>query len=91
MKIHNFNEFLNISYIDADIYDENFFNSSKGVEKMDVASMSTAMSQASIGQQVSISVAKMAMDTSKESGDALRQMMESSVNPNLGGNIDLKL
>lgn len=41
--------------------------------------------------QVAISVQKLAMDNVKENTDALRQMMERSVVPNVGGNIDIKV
>lgn len=65
---------------------------------MDIAAMSTMMSQAKVQQQASLSVMKMAMDTAGNNSQALNEMMNSnakamelSVNPHLGGNLDLKL
>jgi len=66
----------------------------KGDGPMDiesVASMSMAMSQASLSQQVSIAVTKKAMTASEESAQALVRMMELSVNPNLGSNINVSV
>lgn len=58
---------------------------------MDIAAMSTMLSQANLQQQVSISVMKMAMDAAKVQAVDLTQMlqestkaMELSVNPHLG-------
>ncbi|WP_338028330.1 YjfB family protein [Crassaminicella indica] len=53
--------------------------------------MSTIMSQEKVMQQASLSVMKMAMDTSKSQSVELTKMMEQSVNPHVGGNIDIKL
>ncbi|QZY57539.1 YjfB family protein [Crassaminicella profunda] len=65
---------------------------------MDVAAMSTMMSQSKVQQQASLSVMKMVMDTAKGNGQAMTEMMntsaktmELSVNPHVGGNLDLKL
>ncbi|QXM05183.1 YjfB family protein [Crassaminicella indica] len=58
---------------------------------MDIAAMSTIMSQEKVMQQASLSVMKMAMDTSKSQSVELTKMMEQSVNPHVGGNIDIKL
>ncbi|NMA66512.1 MAG: putative motility protein [Clostridiaceae bacterium] len=64
---------------------------------MDIAAASMVLSQAKVQQQVSLSVMKMTMDTSKEKADFLTQMlnqaklMEQSVNPHLGNRIDLKV
>lgn len=60
--------------------------------------MSTMLSQSSIQQQASLSVLKLSMDSAKVQAADLTQMlqqstktMELSVNPHLGGNIDIKL
>ncbi len=65
---------------------------------MDIAALSMNISQMKVAQQASISVLKMAMDTSKVQAVDLTQMleantkiMEQSINPNLGKNIDIKL
>lgn len=65
---------------------------------MDVAAMSTMLSQARVQQQASTSVMKMAMDSMKVQGADLTKMleintkiMEQAVNPHIGSNIDIKL
>ncbi|MCT4595197.1 MAG: YjfB family protein [Anaeromicrobium sp.] len=58
---------------------------------MDIGSLSMAMSQMNLSQQVSLSVAKIAMNTSETSSDNLVQMMEQSVNPSVGSNLDIRL
>lgn len=58
---------------------------------MDIAALSIALSQFKVAQSASISVAKMTMDTAKQSMDQQVKLMEQSVNPNLGANIDIKL
>lgn len=49
------------------------------------------LSQIKIAQEASVSVMKMAMDTAKSQSSDLTKMMEKSVNPSLGKNIDIKL
>ncbi len=65
---------------------------------MDIAALSMGLSQMKVAQEASISVMKIAMDSAK--GQAVdmtkmlevnTQMMEQSVNPNLGNNIDVSL
>lgn len=65
---------------------------------MDIAALSMNLSQIKVFQQASISVLKMAMDTAKVQAIDLTKMleantkiMEQSVAPNLGGNIDIRL
>ena len=65
---------------------------------MDIAALSMGLSQMKVAQQASVSVMKMAMDSMKgQSIDLTRmlevntKMMEQSVNPHVGGNIDIKL
>lgn len=57
---------------------------------MDISSVSMVMSQASLKQAASLSVLKMAKDQASVGGQALVKMMEQSVQPNLGGNIDIR-
>lgn len=57
---------------------------------MDVAAMSIGLQSASLQQQVNISVQKIAMDTIDQNFEALRKVMEASVSPHLGSNIDMK-
>lgn len=58
---------------------------------MDIAAMSTVMSQMKVQQEASMSVMKMAMDTAKQNTSDMVKTMEKSVNPHIGGNIDIKL
>ena len=65
---------------------------------MDIAALSIGLSQMKIAQQASISVMKMAMNTGQtQMNDLLKMMqvnakvMEQSVNPYVGSNIDIKL
>ncbi|SKC55815.1 YjfB family protein [Maledivibacter halophilus] len=65
---------------------------------MDIAAMSTMLSQGKIMQQANISVMKMAMGSAENSGQMLKdladtnaQMMEQSVNTHLGNSIDIKV
>ncbi|ACT00376.1 YjfB family protein [Paenibacillus glycanilyticus] len=58
---------------------------------MDIPAMSVALSQSKLMNDVGISVLKMAKDHSTEQSQQLIQMMAQSVQPHLGGNIDLKV
>ncbi len=63
----------------------------KGDDLIDIAALSISMNQASLNQQVGIALTKKVMDTSIENVQALTEMMELSVNPNLGKNIDISV
>lgn len=54
-------------------------------------SSSLPMGKAIFNAQVAVAVQKIAMDNFEQSSDQLRKMMESSLMPNLGGNIDFKV
>jgi hypothetical protein len=65
---------------------------------MDIAALSMGLSQMKVAQEASVSVLKMAMDSMKvQSVDLTKmlevntKMMEQSVNPYIGGNIDISL
>lgn len=58
---------------------------------MDITALSTGLSQANLMTQVSASVLKLSMDTVEQSMDNMIKMMETSVNPNLGGTIDISI
>lgn len=65
---------------------------------MDIAGLSMSLSQMKAAQQVSISVMKLSMDTAKNQGSEMVQMIQSntrmleqSVTPHLGASIDIKL
>ena len=58
---------------------------------MDIPALSMAMSQSQLLSQVSTQVMSMSMDQVEASGDEMAKMMEMSVNPSVGGNIDISL
>ena len=65
---------------------------------MDIAALSMSLCQVQVAQQASISVMKMAMDTVEVQAvdttqmlEANTRIMEQSINPKLGGNIDIRL
>lgn len=58
---------------------------------MDIAALSTSLSQMKVAQEASVSVLKMAMDTAKGQSLDLAKMLEQSVNPHIGGNIDISI
>ncbi len=58
---------------------------------MDVAALSTALSNVNLANQVSVQVLSMSLDTLEVVGDGMRKMMEMSVNPSVGGNIDISV
>lgn len=58
---------------------------------MDITALSSGLNQANLMSQVSASVLKLSMDTVEQSMDNMIKMMETSVNPNLGGTIDISI
>lgn len=65
---------------------------------MDIAALSMGLSQMKVAQEASISVMKMAMDAGQTQMNDMVQMvqqntkmMEQSVTPHLGSNLDIKL
>ena len=58
---------------------------------MDIASYAMMNSQLQISQGVSTQVLKKTMDLHEAQGIHLVQMMEQSVNPGLGQNIDIRI
>ncbi|UJF28472.1 YjfB family protein [Planococcus sp. 107-1] len=57
---------------------------------MDIAALSMALSQMNVRQEASISVMKKSMDQAEVSGESVVKMLEQSVQPHLGGSVDLK-
>jgi len=57
---------------------------------MDIAGLSTAMKQSSLSQAVNIRLLKMSTDQAAQVSQDLVKMIEQSVEPNLGGNIDIR-
>jgi translation initiation factor IF-3 len=58
---------------------------------MDIPALSIAMSMDKVNTQWGIAMMSNALDNAEEVGDDLTKMMESSVTPNLGQNIDIRL
>jgi len=63
---------------------------------MDIAAMSVALNQSKVQQQAGISVLKMAMGVEATKADSIASLangttkaMESTVQPNLGANLDI--
>lgn len=55
---------------------------------MDVAALSMNLNQIKVAQKVGVSVMKMSMDTMIKQSEEMTKMMEQSVNPHIGSNID---
>lgn len=58
---------------------------------MDIAGLSMALSTATVSNDVQTAVFSMNLDTMQEMGDEMAKMMEKSVTPHLGQNIDVRL
>lgn len=57
---------------------------------MDIAGLSTNLSTINVVNDVQVAVLRQSLDTLETSGDSLTKMMEASVNPELGQNIDIR-
>ncbi len=58
---------------------------------MDIASYSMANASVSVMSNVSVAMLDKTLDLQKTMGDNITKMMEQSVNPSLGGNIDIRV
>ena len=58
---------------------------------MDIAGLSTNLSTIDVVNDVQVAVLRQSLDTLETSGDSLTKMMEASVNPELGQNIDIRI
>lgn len=58
---------------------------------MDIAGLSVAKSQTQLMTDIGIAVLAKNLDTVEKAGDNMIKMMEQSVAPNLGQNIDIRL
>ena len=56
-----------------------------------MVSAASQANPATVQGQVSISVLKMSLDQVEETGASMIKMMEQSVNPGLGQNIDVRI
>lgn len=58
---------------------------------MDIAGLSTALSTVNVTNDVSVAMLSKSLDVLEENGEGMIKMMESSVTPNLGQNVDIRL
>lgn len=58
---------------------------------MDIAGLSTNLSTINVVNDVQVAVLRQSLDTLETSGNSLTKMMEASVNPELGQNIDIRI
>ncbi len=58
---------------------------------MDIASLSTALSMTSVNNDVGTIMLSKQLDTMETMGDSMIKLMEQSVNPHIGGNIDISI
>lgn len=58
---------------------------------MDIAALSSSMAMSDLGNEIATRVLAMSMDDVQNLGDGLQKMMEQSVNPGVGANIDVSL
>lgn len=58
---------------------------------MDIAALSTSLSGASLSQAAGIKVLAMAKGQAEQQGQSLVQMMNASLDPNLGKHLDIRV
>ncbi|MBQ3513201.1 MAG: YjfB family protein [Lachnospiraceae bacterium] len=58
---------------------------------MDIAALSMSMASADLQTQIGTAVMKLSMETVEQVSDGMKQMMELSVTPYIGGNIDISV
>ncbi|BBF43806.1 hypothetical protein lbkm_2494 [Lachnospiraceae bacterium KM106-2] len=58
---------------------------------MDIPALSMAMSQINTSNAIGVCMLKKSMDNMEISGANMTKILEQSVTPNLGGNVDIKL
>ncbi|OPA78510.1 putative motility protein [Paenibacillus selenitireducens] len=58
---------------------------------MNISTLSTVMKQNSLSQAVGIQLLKMSNDQATQQGQDLAKMMAQSVQPHVGGNLDIKI
>lgn len=58
---------------------------------MDIPALSIAMSMNKVNTEWGIAMMSKAIDTAEDTGAELTKMMETSVNPNLGQSIDIRV
>ena len=58
---------------------------------MDIASLSTALSMTQVSNDFGAIMLCKQLDTMENMGDSMIKLMEQSVNPHIGGNIDISV
>ena len=58
---------------------------------MDIAALSMSLNQINTSSEVGVAMLSKALETQETLGDEMVKMMEQSVNPNIGGNIDISV
>ena len=58
---------------------------------IDIPALSMAMSQNKVMNDFSVAMLDKSLDTFNDLGDSMTKMMEQSVNPAIGGNIDISV
>lgn len=58
---------------------------------MEITNIMPPISQGQLMTEIGVSVLNKNLDTVEAMGDSMIKMMEQSVNPNLGANIDVRL
>ncbi|MDE5967369.1 MAG: YjfB family protein [Lachnospiraceae bacterium] len=61
------------------------------MDVMSIANMSVSMSQSKVMQDINFALVDNAIEQLEDNGAALTKMMEASVTPNLGQNIDISI
>ncbi len=56
---------------------------------MDIAAVSTAMSMANLQTDIGVAVLSKSMDNMETMGEGMKKILESSVTPHIGGNVDI--
>lgn len=58
---------------------------------MDIAALSTSMSMANVQAEFGVAMLDKSLEQLEVMGDGMRKILETSVNPHLGGNIDVSV
>lgn len=61
------------------------------MDGFDIAALSTSMSTSNLLTEVSFALCNMAMEDMEVNAEGLRKIMEQSVNPHIGQNIDISV
>lgn len=58
---------------------------------MDIAALSTSMSMSELSTNVGVALLSKSLDSMEVMGDSMVKMLESSVTPHLGQNLDISI